>query len=57
MSAPAVSDDQFAGRSDYTLLDHRRAFLRCLSVTSLEQPAVENNVVVVIHYLQAPIEN
>ena len=34
-----------------------RAFLRCRSATNLEQPAVESNVVVVIDYLQAPIEN
>ena len=35
-STPAVSDDQFAGRSVYTLIDYRRPFLRCRSVMSLD---------------------
>jgi len=52
-----MTNSQFAGRSDYTLLDHQRPFFRCRSATNLEQPAVESNVFVVTDYLQVPIEN
>jgi len=44
-----VSDEQLAGHSGYTLLDHWRLFLLCRSVVSLEQPAITE-------YLHAPTE-